>query len=201
MKLYSVNNINIDFKTFLLLIICVLVLFYYDHAQADMWDKLQEHEGDYNEAVEDYKWQEGETFLPDLPVESDLLAIDSPPTHRHFQFFLDGKNLKIGEDGVVRYTLVIRSNNGAENLFYEGLRCSTSQIKTFAYGGFDKTNQKRFMERPDAKWQYTTTSGAKAYSRMLANNYFCNHHGKVLSHQEIMQSIKYGKETFDVLYD
>lgn len=43
-------------------------------------------------------------------------------------------------DGVVRYVLVAYSASGAKNVMYDGLRCSTGEVKTYA----------RYM--PDGRW-------------------------------------------------
>lgn len=44
-------------------------------------------------------------------------------------------------DGVVRYVMVATSAAGATNVMYEGLRCATGEVKTYA----------RYL--PDSRWQ------------------------------------------------
>ena len=56
--------------------------------------------------------------------------------HRHY---IDAKSISIGEDGVVRYTLVIRTAGGATNTSFEGIRCSTQEQKYYAIGRSDGT--------------------------------------------------------------
>ena len=42
---------------------------------------------------------------------------------------------------MVRYTLIVRSPLGAETVTYEGIRCATREVKTYAYGRADRTGR------------------------------------------------------------
>jgi hypothetical protein len=71
-------------------------------------------------------WQEAGYTLPARPDERDLRAVHvngSAPG----RFLLDSKSLAVGEDGVVRYVLVVRSSGGGSNATFEGIRCNTSR--------------------------------------------------------------------------
>lgn len=80
-------------------------------------------------------WQEIEVGLPPWPKDGDLIEmeLDGPPTT--FRYFIDGANLRIGADGVVRYTLVAQAPSGTRNLSVEGLRCTPrGAYRVYAYG-------------------------------------------------------------------
>ncbi len=80
-------------------------------------------------------WQEGASTLPPWPNDADLieLSLDGPPSS--FRYFIDRRNLRIGADGVVRYTLVAQGPSGTRNLSVEGLRCTPRGAhKTYALG-------------------------------------------------------------------
>ncbi len=169
---------------------------------ADVWDRLPAYSQEYQENdVEDYVWKEGATNIPDYPADEDLIEVAGPPAYRNYKYLVDGKSLQVGEDSVVRFTLVIRSPNGADNVMYDGLRCSSSEIKNYAYGSTDKQGKKVFFPRSRPHWQPIRETGAMGYSKGLAVNYFCDFDGFALKRHEIIQNMKYGKGNVDGLYN
>lgn len=75
------------------------------------------------------------TRLPTLPADADLIAVQLDGTPDAFDYFIDGRQLQIGPDQVVRYTLLARSASGARNLSFEGIRCTLKgQYRVYAYG-------------------------------------------------------------------
>lgn len=46
---------------------------------------------------------------------------------------VDPASVTLGPDGVIRYVIVAQSASGALNAWYEGLRCTTAQVKTYAH--------------------------------------------------------------------
>ncbi|WP_155448255.1 CNP1-like family protein [Allochromatium palmeri] len=90
-------------------------------------------------------WTEALTRLPPLPADSDLIEFSLDGSQDAFRYFIDGRHLSVGPDEVVRYTLVARSNTGARNLSFEGIRCTPQgQYRVFAYGterGFTPVNE------------------------------------------------------------
>ncbi len=168
---------------------------------ADVWDRLPAYSQEYQENdVEDFVWKEGATNLPDYPADKDLIEVAGPPTYRNYKYLVDEKSLQVGADDVVRFTLVIRSPNGADNVMYDGLRCSTSEIKNYAYGSTDKQGKKVFYPRSKPLWKPISETGVMGYSKVFAINYFCNFDGFVLKRHEIIQNMKYGKGNVDGLY-
>lgn len=167
---------------------------------ADVWDELNEHEFQLNEDVEEYIWQEEGMQLPEYPQDVNLLEVAGPAAYRNYQYLIDGKTLQVGKDGVVRYSMVIRSPGGADNVMFEGLRCNSGQIKNYAYGGTDKMGKKVFLRRENAKWKPIRSIGVTGYSQSLRANYFCDMKGAILTRHEIIQNIKYGKGNVDGLY-
>lgn len=60
-----------------------------------------------------------------------LIAIDMP-SYTTLKFGVDPATLSIGSDGVVRYVMVAYNASGSVNAMYEGLRCATGEVKTYA---------------------------------------------------------------------
>ena len=95
------------------------------HAQ---W-KLFESDFDENQK----EWKEIEGKIPAYPGDANLLPFQAGGASLH-RFFIDAQSLSIGEDGVVRYTLVVKAAGGATNVTFEGMRCDERQQKVYALG-------------------------------------------------------------------
>src|SRR5262249_21590912 len=87
----------------------------------------------------DKAWTEQEAKLPPYPKPENLVAFVPPSGSSTNSYFVDGPSIDIGADGVVRYTLLVRSPSGVENVSYEGMRCKTAERKPYAYGHKDGT--------------------------------------------------------------
>ncbi len=84
-------------------------------------------------------WAEIELRMPPKPEPGALepLYVSAATA---YVFRLDRNSISVATDGVVRYTLVSISEQGARNVSYEGIRCSTGEKKLYAFG------------RPDGSW-------------------------------------------------
>jgi len=203
---YGLNSLNHfmmvkALKMMLFLMLILMICGIISQANADIWDELKSHDDkvhEYDEDLyefEDYIWKEGKTGLPDYPVDKNLLAIQGPSEYQNYQYLIDVKNLRADPDGVVRYTIVISAPSGSQNVMFEGLRCSSGEYKTYAYG-----NANRFIKKKTISWRRVNSRNVMGYTRSLADNYFCNNLGEVLKRHEIVQNIKYGKGTVDGIY-
>lgn len=190
------KQLTVSFLLISLLIQSTVVL------AGDVWDKWGSHRQEYqeNEGVEDYIWKEGSDAIPAYPENSDLLEVAGPPTYQNYQYLIDGKSLTVGADGVVRYVIVIRSSSGADNAMFDGIRCTTGQMKNYAYGSTGMDGKKKFILKSNAAWKPFHSSGVTGYGPILAANYFCDHSGVPLKRHVIIQNIKYGKGEVDGLY-
>ena len=83
-------------------------------------------------------WQEEETPPPAYPAPADLIEFKVVEAGG-FRFFVDGSTLAVGKDGIVRYVLVARSPEGADNVTFEGLRCATRESRIYAVGHADRS--------------------------------------------------------------
>src|SRR5690348_12438531 len=78
-------------------------------------------------------WVEIQAQLPPYPKPENLLQFDAGPASTNLHY-VDAPSLTVGEDGVIRFSLVIKSPSGAMNVSYEGIRCQTAEKRTYAYG-------------------------------------------------------------------
>jgi len=87
-------------------------------------------------------WLEDYTELPDYPQAENLVAFDLSTPDPSLDYRIDSSTLAIGEDGVIRYALVMEPKGGGPaNVQFEGIDCATARYKTYAYG------------TPDAGWR------------------------------------------------
>jgi len=121
----------------------------------------------FDNDFEEKPWTEIEVQLPSFPQKDDLVAFRVGATN-NTQFQLDSKSLSIGADGVIRYTLIVVSPSGAENISYEGMRCAMAERRSYAFGHSDQTWSKARSN------QWTRIQGASNNLYVdLYSNYFC----------------------------
>ena len=121
-------------------------------------------------ALDDKKWgwKEGATSLPPWPKDGDLVEVMVDDPAPRFRAYIDGRNLRIGSDEAIRYTLVLESRTGARNVSFEGLRCTPSGIyKIYAYG----TNGR--FEKVDNEWQSLHGQGHDKLRADLHHHILC----------------------------
>lgn len=106
--------------------------------------------------------------LPPYPQESDLVEFASGPSGSH-RYFVDASTLDVGADGVVRYTLVVRTAGGASNASFEGIRCKTHEKRLYALGH----PQRRWIEARRSVWEPIQAGRSNEHQAVLYAEYFC----------------------------
>jgi len=131
-----------------------------DEAEPQVPSSVQERE----------KWKEQDSVgLPPWPKDGDLVEFQLDNDSRPWRYFIDGRNLKVGSDGVVRYTLVVEPSSGARNVSFEGIRCSPKgDFKIYAYG-MDGS----FQAVPGDEWQGISGVGGDQIHRELYRHFLC----------------------------
>jgi len=118
------------------------------------------------------EWKETDVALPPLPAAGDLARIEAPLTGSGYDVYVDARNISRGRDGVMRYTVVVRTPGGASNTFHEGLRCETDEVRTYAFA------TRGAFSRVDAEaWGTLASRGPRAYQDYLANVIMCDRNG------------------------
>ena len=79
----------------------------------------------------DPEWKEVEIPPPPAFDVGRLLAIEMP-VFVSLKFGVDPSTISIGEDRIVRYVMVATSTTGVINAMYEGIRCGTGEVRTYA---------------------------------------------------------------------
>lgn len=79
----------------------------------------------------DPQWAEDNVPPPPAFDLKRTVAIEMP-VFLSLKFAVDPQTLSVGKDGVVRYVMVATSDSGVVNAMYEGIRCNTGEVRTYA---------------------------------------------------------------------
>ena len=116
----------------------------------------------------DKPWVELSAQLPPYPKAENLIEfiVSSATRNRHF---IDAASISVGEDKVVRYTVVIEAAGGAKNVLFEGMRCATAEHRLYAYGHPDGT----WAKARNANWEGIKLRSLLYHYKALYESYFC----------------------------
>jgi len=102
---------------------------------------------------------------------------------------IDPDTLSLGGDGVVRYVLVARSPSGALNVLYEGIRCQTAEMKTYARWD----NQGHWISSAGSAWRTLAFSGPTRHAMRLARDGICEGPTPNGSARNMLQTLERGR--------
>jgi hypothetical protein len=83
------------------------------------------------QVVIDPDWKETEVPPPPSFSTDKLIPIEMPK-YVSLRFAVDPATLAITADGIVRYVVVAINATGSVTAMYEGIRCATGEVKTYA---------------------------------------------------------------------
>ena len=128
---------------------------------------------------------EDSVALPAYPRERELIEFFVAAASE-FRFFIDPASISVGNDAVVRYTLVARSAAGAQNVSFEGMRCSTGEMRIYALGrdgGWVKSS---------GDWRAIQPRSVQRWHNALYREYFCPQKEPVASRRGGVESLRRG---------
>lgn len=143
-------------KLFILLLLAVPLT-----ASAE-WGKF---EYDFDE---EKPWVEIAAQLPPYPKDENLLSLYVSAATDN-RFFVDAASISTGEDGVVRYTMIVRSPSGADNVSFEGIRCASRERKLYAFG----RKEGSWSRARASKWEPIRFQDRNRHHHMLYDDFFC----------------------------
>jgi hypothetical protein len=124
-------------------------------------------EADFDEETK--AWTEIQARIPAYPKPENLIPFEVAAASAH-RYYIDAASLTVGEDGVVRYTLLLRTAGGATNVSFEGIRCETREQKFYANGRPDGS----WTRARDPKWRNIEPTQVSPHHRVLFRDFFCN---------------------------
>lgn len=131
-------------------------------------------------------WKEIEAQIPAYPRPENLLPF-APADYSPNRFFIDAQSLSQGEDGVMRYVLVVKTAGGATNVTFEGMRCSTRQQKYYAVG----QPQGSWVKAKNAQWRSISKRDTGQHGA-LYDGYFCINPDLPTTPKRAIWQLKYG---------
>ena len=137
-------------------------------------------------------WRELDSELPAYPLQENLLDTGVRPEGRPYRIYLDTKSLSVAEDQVVRYTVVIVSDDGIWNVTHEGLLCGGMTYRRYAYG-----INGGWQELGDTPWLPLEGDGINAYRKTFYMDYMCNPFGPPLQPDEIIRKFRSRRMVID----
>lgn len=141
---------------------------------------------DWERQQQERQWRERDAPLPAYPRQENLLPFFVSAASS-FRFFVDSASLAVGEDGVVRYTLVARSAQGAESVSYEGIRCSTAEYRIYATG-----LREGGWSPGKTPWRAIVPRNVQRWHNALHQEYFCPSGEPIHSAAEGVQALRRG---------
>ncbi len=129
-------------------------------------------------------WQEGPVPTPpDFNVER-LLPFEVNPSSP-LVYAIDPQTLSISAaDRVVRYVVVATSPSGVRNVFYEGIRCPSGQVKTYA-----RHSEGRWQMSSDPQWQDMAGRPSR-HALQLARQGACDSGGTPSQAQDVVRALR-----------
>ncbi len=119
------------------------------------------------------EWKENNVVIPPVPKDSDFKPLAVTEADERYRYYLAESSITRGEDDVMRYSVAVVSENGARNIFYEGLRCATDEIKTYAYA----SKRGVFRSNIQSRWRPLANKGIRAYQEFLLQVIICDSNG------------------------
>lgn len=134
------------------------------------------------------RWEEEAMQLPAFPQEASLREFYVSATTTH-KYYIDATTLSVGKDGVVRYTLVVRTSGGATNISYEGMRCQTREYRIYATGSRDGS----WVPARRSEWRPVENKPTNRHHAALSREYFCPEGTAIHGADEGREALRLGR--------
>lgn len=132
----------------------------------------------------DTNWQEAAAPPPPAFSLDRLLTFEVNP-NSSLVYAIDPQTLSISPaDRVVRYVVVATSPSGVRNVFYEGIRCSVAQVKTYA-----RYADGRWVIAADPPWQDMAGRPSR-HAMQLARQGACDNTAAPLRVDDILRALR-----------
>ncbi len=133
--------------------------------------------------VLDPDWKESDTPTPPAFDKGRLLPIEMPQ-YVSLRVGIDPETLVIGADGIVRYVMLAINSTGSVNAMYEGIRCATGEVKTYAR----HSGQGTWTLVKEPAWRALTDNLPSKHALALARQGACD--GRTMAASSTAEIIK-----------
>ena len=118
--------------------------------------------------VDNPDWKEIDVPPPPAFRVDRLIPIEQPASS-NLRFGVDPATISMAADGVVRYVIVASSSGGAMNALYEGIRCTTGEVRTYARSASSGV----WTEAVDSPWRKLMEPSPSRHALELARTGVC----------------------------
>ena len=129
-------------------------------------------------------WVELTPPAPPQFSKDHLIPIDMPP-HVTVKVGVDPSTIAVGSDGVVRYVLVLTNASGSSSAIFEGIRCVSDEVKTYAR--LSASGKWNTVENPT--WKSVTENMPSRHAQAFARQGGCQNR-LATSPQDIITALK-----------
>ena len=131
-------------------------------------------------------WKESDVPPPPAYDMSKLLTFEVTRSSP-LVYGVDPASFSISKtDGVVRYVVVATSPAGAKNVIYEGLRCSTGEVRTYARANLDGA----WTPVTKSEWKSVYDISLPRHSLRFAQVAACQSAAPVSSVRDLVRKLK-----------
>jgi CNP1-like family len=135
-------------------------------------------------AVDQGDWKEDDVTSPPAFSTTEVLPLTMPP-YVTLKFGIDPKTLSLGKDSVLRYVVVMTNSAGSSNAAYEGIRCATREVKTYA-----RTNSKgEWIPTKDPEWKALNENMPSRHAMEFSRQGACDGAG-FMTPNEVVSGLK-----------
>lgn len=133
-------------------------------------------------------WKESEVPPPPVFDAGKLLTFEVS-RGSSLVYGVDPDTLSIADDGVLRYVMVAISPSGANNVMYEGIRCATAEVKTYAR----YTTEGMWKKVANVQWQSLYDNMPSRHALQFARAGGCDGSAQASSVKEVVRQLKAGR--------
>lgn len=130
-------------------------------------------------------WTEEAVPPPPAFATARLLTFDVSQASS-LAYGVDPATLRISKDGVLSYVVVARSASGASNVMYEGIRCETGEMKTYAR--YSPSGVWTPVSKPE--WKSMFDNMPSKHALALARAGACDNAAQASSVNEVIRQLK-----------
>ncbi len=130
---------------------------------------------------------EAKVPLPQYPKPENYLPFEVSAI-TPFEFFVDARSISVGQNSVVRYSVIAKSADGALNVSFEGMRCPDAKYRVYALGSAGNS----WSEVRDSKWLPIRSEPRNGRRAALFNGYFCPSTGDISTAEEGVAALRNG---------
>ncbi len=141
--------------------------------------------------VEKPEWTEEAAPQPPAFSKDKLIPIEMPP-YVTLKVGIDPETVVVGADGVVRYVVVMRNTSGSVNAAFEGILCSSGDVKTYARMGSAGT----WIPVQEPQWRSMTDNLPSRHAFAISKQGGCDGRSAAKA-ADIVRALKQGPKSYD----